>query len=77
MKKETSLTIQVYQERLNESMRKGTKINTALKALKEVENLDEHIERTLISLTARLEHHNRVVRNALHNIAVVESREEI
>jgi len=76
MKKEVSVTLKKYQAALEDAVKASVKLNKAEKALKELPT-SYAIKTALMEITGRREHYDRVTRNSMHNIAVLELREGI
>lgn len=76
MKKEVSITLKNYRATLEDSVKASVKLNNAEKALKELPTTDA-IRTALMEIADRREHYDKVTKNSMHNIAVLELREGI
>jgi len=76
MKKETSLTLKRYQQKLEEGVKASVKLNVAKKALQALPS-SYAIKTALEEIIGKQKHHDSVVKNSMHNIAVLELKEGI
>lgn len=76
MKKEISMTLKKYRASLEDAVKASVKLNKAEKALKDLPT-SYVIETALLEITGKREHYDRVTRNSMHNIAVLELREGV
>ncbi len=76
MKKEVSLTLEKYQDSLEGGVKASVKLNQAEKALKQLPSTYA-IRTVLTEIKGRREHYDKVVKNSIHNIAVLELKEGI
>jgi hypothetical protein len=76
MKKEVSITLKKYQATLEDAVKASVKLNSAEKALKELPT-SYAIKTALMEIMGKRKHYDKVTRNSIHNIAVLELREGI
>ncbi len=80
MKKEIPLKIHLalarYKAALEESVKASVKLNVAKKALQALPH-SYAIKEALVEIIDKQYHHDKVVKNSMHNIAVLELKEGI
>lgn len=76
MKKSVSITLKSYQDSLEHGVKASVKLNQAEKALEQLSS--SHVIKTaLMEIKSKREHYDKVVKNSIHNIVVLELREGI
>ena len=76
MKIEATLQIKTYQAKLEESVKASVLLNVAKKALQALPHTYA-VKEALVEIISKQAHHNKVVKNSMHNIAVLELKEGI